>query len=164
MFLLLQSLCTNVILGILVMIMCVYICVVLEGMYTWKTGYFVNNPLCLCLCCCIQYVKVQDLGFCKYSCVFKCLQLQRVWTHVTLGILARSHFVYVCIVLEGMYTCKTGNFGNKPLYLYFLLLQRVCKNVKLGVFATSLCVYVCVVVDVMYTCHTGYFGNKHFCL
>ena len=25
--------------------------------------------------------------------------------------------VYTCVVVKGMYTCKTGNFGNKPLYL-----------------------------------------------
>ena len=25
--------------------------------------------------------------------------------------------VYVCVVVDGMYKCKTGNFGNEPLCL-----------------------------------------------
>ena len=25
--------------------------------------------------------------------------------------------VYVCLVLRGMYTCKTGHFGNDNLYI-----------------------------------------------
>ena len=28
-----------------------------------------------------------------------------------------SLFVCVCVVVEGMYTCKTGDFGNDPLCL-----------------------------------------------
>ena len=31
--------------------------------------------------------------------------------------LAKRLFVYVCFVVEGMYTCKTGNFGNNVLCL-----------------------------------------------
>ena len=49
--------------------------------------------------------------------------------------------VYVCVVVEGMYTCMNDNFGNTPL-----------------------CVYVCVVAEGMYTCMTGNFGNKPLCV
>ena len=35
-----------------------YVCVVLEGMYTYKTGHFVNTHLCLCLCYCRGYVHM----------------------------------------------------------------------------------------------------------
>ena len=41
----------------------------------------------------------------------------------------------VCVVVEGMYTYKTGDFGNNPFCLYF------------------------VVADGIYTCKTGNFGN-----
>ena len=27
-----------------------YVCFVVEGMYTYKTENFVNEPLCVCLC------------------------------------------------------------------------------------------------------------------
>ena len=29
----------------------VYICVVVQGVYTCKTGHFGNETLCVCLCC-----------------------------------------------------------------------------------------------------------------
>ena len=47
---------------------------------------------------------------------------------------------YVCVVVEGMYTCKTESFE------------------------TSLCVYVCVVVEGMYICKIGHFGINMVCL
>ena len=48
--------------------LCVYVCAVLEGMYTCKTGNFgketfsilENETFCLCLCCCIGYVHTSD--------------------------------------------------------------------------------------------------------
>ena len=43
--------------------------------------------------------------------------LYKVCTHVSLGILEKRLLVYVSVVVEGMYTCKTGNFGNNPLCL-----------------------------------------------
>ena len=72
--------------------------------------------------------------------------------------------VYVSVVLEGMYTCKTGNFGNEPLCLclcccigyvhigtgnfgnknflfMFVFLYTVCEHVRLEILVTSLCVY-----------------------
>ena len=48
--------------------------------------------------------------------------------------------IFVCVVVEDMHTCNTGNVGNKPF----------C--------------YVCVFVEGMYTSKTGNFGNKIFCL
>ena len=41
--------------------------------------------------------------------------LYRIWTYVRLVILAMSLSVYVCDFVEGMYSCKTGNFENEPL-------------------------------------------------
>ena len=38
----------------------VYICVVVEDMYTCKTGNFGNEPLFLCLCFCRGHVHMQD--------------------------------------------------------------------------------------------------------
>ena len=43
--------------------------------------------------------------------------LLRVCTHVRLLISETCHCVYFCAVVEGMYTCNTGNFGNEPLCL-----------------------------------------------
>ena len=46
-----------------------------------------------------------------------CKKVERVCTHVRLVILEMSFCVYVSVVVEGMYTCKNGHFGNKPLCL-----------------------------------------------
>ena len=47
--------------------------------------------------------------------------LYRVCTDVRLGILATILLVYVCVLVEGMYTCKADNSGNNTscLYLFF---------------------------------------------
>ena len=50
--------CTHERLGILEMSSCVYVCVVVEGMYTCKNCHFVNKPLCLFFCFCIGYVHM----------------------------------------------------------------------------------------------------------
>ena len=42
-----------------------------------------------------------------------------VCTYIRLGILERGLFVYVCVIVEGMYTYKTGHFGKETLCLYF---------------------------------------------
>ena len=75
--------------GIVETSLCVYVCVVVEGMYTCKTGHFGNDTLCLFLCCCRGYVHMQDWGL--FSMIL---------------------YVYVCDIVEGMYTFKTGHFGN----------------------------------------------------
>ena len=36
--------------------LCVYVNVVVEGMYICNTGNFVNKLFCLCFCCCIGYL------------------------------------------------------------------------------------------------------------
>ena len=72
-----------------------------------------------------------------------------VCTHVRLGILANILCVYVSIVVEGIYACKTGNYGNEPLLFLSVLLQRVCTHVRLETLKTSLCVDVSVVVEGM---------------
>ena len=74
--------------------------------------------------------------------MFMFLLLYRVCTHVELGVLATGLCVYVCVGLEGMYTCKISCFGNNHLCLCYLLLYRVCTNVRLGVLEMSACVYV----------------------
>ena len=51
--------------------------------------------------------------------MFMFVLLYRLCTHVRMVILATSLCVYVCVVVEGMYTCNTGHFGNETLYLFF---------------------------------------------
>ena len=51
------------------------------------------------------------------------LLLLRVGTHVRMVILETSVFVYVCAVVEVMYTCKTE-------YLAVILLVYVCVAVQ----------------------------------
>ena len=43
-------------------IICVYVCVVVECIYTCKTEDVGNNPLCWCLCCFRGYVLGAWLG------------------------------------------------------------------------------------------------------
>ena len=70
--------------------------------------------------------------------------LYRVCTHVELGVLATGLSVYVCVGVEGMYTCKTGIFGNNHFCLCYLLLYRVCTHVRLGILANyPLCLCLC---------------------
>ena len=49
--------------------------------------------------------------FYVFVCVFN-----RVCTNTRLSILAMNLCVYICIGMEGMYTCKTGNFVNEPMF------------------------------------------------
>ena len=73
------------------------------------------------------------------------LYLNRVCTHIRLGMLETGLYVHVCIFVEGMYTCKTGDSRNKGLCSCFFF-HRVCTHARLGILAMSLCVYVCVFV------------------
>ena len=50
-----------------------------------------------------------------------CFFLCRVCTHVRLVILEMSLCFYVCVVVEGMYTCKTGNFYKRAFKFMFML-------------------------------------------
>ena len=52
------------------MICCVYVCVVVEGMYRNKNGHFDNNVLFFCLYGCREYVQMQDWEFWKQAFVF----------------------------------------------------------------------------------------------
>ena len=47
--------------------------------------------------------------------------LYSVCTHVIIGILEMSLCFYVCVVVEGMYTCKTGNFCKRAFKFMFVL-------------------------------------------
>ena len=76
-----------------------------------------------------------EISLCVY--VFVVL---RLCTHIRLGILATGIFVYNCVVLEGIYTCKAWSFS------------------------TRICLYVYVVLYDMYICKTGHFGNDPLCL
>ena len=139
MFVLLQRVCKHVRLGILETSLCVYVicvfevmytcktgniginplyyfCVVVEGMYTCKTGNFRNKPSCLCLCCCRRYVHMYDQVFERHFIVFMFVLFQSVCTHVRLVILATRVCVYVCVVVEGIFTCNTVNFENNPFF------------------------------------------------
>ena len=61
-FVLFYRVCAHVRLEMLETRFCVYVCVVVEGMYTCKTGSFGKETLCLCLClclcCCRRYVHI----------------------------------------------------------------------------------------------------------
>ena len=48
----------------------------------------------------------------------------RVCTHVRLGIMETRLFVYVFVVVQDIYTCNYGHFGNDPLCLD----SRFCKG------------------------------------
>ena len=48
------------------------------------------------------------------KCLFLCW-FYRVFTHVRLGILEKRIFFYVWFIVEGMYTCNTGHYGNETL-------------------------------------------------
>ena len=54
-----------------------------------------------------------------------------------------STFVFGCAAVEDIHTCKTRNFCNEPLYLYFYI-------------------YVCVFVEGMYTSKTWNCVNEPF--
>ena len=95
--------CTYVILGILAMSLCVYVCIVVEDMYTCTAGNFGIKCLCLCLCCCIWCVHTYDWGFSQRAVVFMFVLVYRVCTHARLEILATSVCAYFCVVVESMY-------------------------------------------------------------
>ena len=52
--------------------------------------------------------------------------LYSVCIHVRLGILETIQLLYICVVVEGIPTCKAGNFGNKPLSLFFVFVEGMC--------------------------------------
>ena len=60
MFVLLYRVCTHLRLVILETSLCVYVCVVVYGVYTRMTGDFRKELLCSCLCWCIGYVHMLD--------------------------------------------------------------------------------------------------------
>ena len=88
----------------LAMRLCVYVCVVIEDMYTFKTGSFIKEPLCLCCCCCRKYVDIQEWEFWQRDFVFIPLLLFKLCRHLRLGILETSICACVCVVVEGIYT------------------------------------------------------------
>ena len=69
---------------VLVLSLRIYSCVVVEGMYTCKTGHFGHKPCCLCLCCSRRYVHTKNVEF-----------------------LAPTTCVYVYVVEFSIYTCRT---------------------------------------------------------
>ena len=58
MFVVLYRVCTHVILDIMTMSVCVHVCVVVEGMNTFKTKSLDNERFCFCLCCYRGYVHM----------------------------------------------------------------------------------------------------------
>ena len=72
---LLYIVCTQVKPDILTMRLCVYVCVVVEGMYKCKNGNFGSDTLCLCFCCCRGYVHKKDCTFCQQAYAFMFLLL-----------------------------------------------------------------------------------------
>ena len=55
---------------------------------------------------------MEDWGFWQQALVFMFGLLQRVCTHVRLGIFETSLCFYVCVFVEGIVTYKTRNYGN----------------------------------------------------
>ena len=163
MFVLLQRECKHKRLRILENTLCDYVYLVVYTMYTCNRRNFGNKNLCLFLSCCRGYVNMQDWEFWKQYLVFMFVLLQRVSKHTILGILATRNCVYVCVVVESIYTFKNGHFCNQPLCLW-LCCSREYVNMWDLLLATSHCVYDFVVVDGMYRCKIGNFGNKHLCL
>ena len=49
-----------------------------------------------------------------------CLLWYRVCTYVSLDISEKILCVYVFVVVEGMFACKTGVFGKEPYCLYLV--------------------------------------------
>ena len=97
---------------------------------------------------------------------------QSLYTHIILVNFAMNLCVCVCVVIEGIYTCKIAHCFKNPFVLmsvlcysvcthitlvilaitfcvYIHVLYMICTHVRLGTFATTLIVYVCVVVEVM---------------
>ena len=72
--------------------------------------------------------------------MFMFVLLYTVYTYVILVILETSRCIYVFVVVEGMCTCKTRNFGNKLL-----------------------CLYLCCCIGYLHM-NTGYFSNENFSL
>ena len=108
----------------------------------------------------------------------------RLCKQVRLGILEMSLYVIVCVVVQGIYICKTGNIdydrfsklctgfvlmidrasGNEPLCVMFVLLYWVCTHLILCDLAMILCGYVCVVLECFYTCKLDILETSIFCL
>ena len=82
-----QRVGTHVILSLFSTSHCVYVFVVLDDMWKFKTGHLSKND-------CVYFsVVVEGTYTCK------------------LGSLATSLCFYGCVVVEVMYTCHTDNFG-----------------------------------------------------
>ena len=96
-----------------------YVSIVLEGMYTYNTAHIGDVTLCLCLFCCRGYVHMYDWAFWKWDLLFLFLFLLGVCTHEEMActnvwqvILAIISCAYICVVVEGINTCKTRHFCN----------------------------------------------------
>ena len=59
-----------------------------------------------------------ELTLWQQAFLFMFVLLYSVCTHVRLGILATTICVYVCVLVEDMYTFSTGNYGNCYLCLF----------------------------------------------
>ena len=72
----------------------------------------------------------------------------RVLIHIRLRILETILFVYFFVVVEFIYTCKTGHFGKRAFVFMFVLLRRVCTYIRVGVFGDdTLCFCFCCFIE-----------------
>ena len=78
-------------------------------------------------------------------CDYVCVVVEGIYTCNTRSF-SRNLCVYVCVVVEGMYTCETGSFGKRAFVFMFVMLYSICTHFRLGIMATIFSVYVCVVV------------------
>ena len=58
------------------------------------------------------------------------------------GQLEMIFFVYICVVVQGMYARENIYFWKQDLVFIFTLLLRVCAHVILGVLAKRLLFYI----------------------
>ena len=95
----------------------VYVFVAVAVMYTYNTGNFGNEPLCLFFLYRVCTHVILGI-WSKILCVYVCVAID-FFTRVRLVSWEKILCVYVCAVVEGMYTCKTARFGNNNLCLCF---------------------------------------------
>ena len=87
------------------MSLCVYVCGVVEGMYTCETGTFFYEQMYLFLCCCWRYIHIQDWLFWQrlvtdYFCYMFRIYLVRLYLSIFVSIflhISISRYVFISL-------------------------------------------------------------------
>ena len=80
-------------------------------------------------------------------CVYLCAVVEGLYTCKVWNFGEQAFFYYVCVVVEGIYTCTAGNFGKQAFLFLFVLLYSVYTHIRLRILARILCVYAFVVAE-----------------